>query len=898
MVPGLYMKQDRTFVGGSLKSGTRLGAYEIRAPLGAGGMGEVYQASDSKLGRDVAIKVLPTAFVNSPDRLSRFQREARILAALNHPNIATIYALEQDGGIQFLVMELIVGQTLAARLSGGPLPVKEVLDIGIQVADALDAAHSQGIIHRDIKPANIAVTKRGQAKILDFGLAKLVHFFDEEVSTSAPTVTREEPVSRTDAILGTIPYMSPEQVRREGTDARSDLFSFGVVLYEMTTACRAFTGRSDGIILDAVLNFTPVSPMKLNRAVPHQLDQIINRALEKDRALRYQTARDLRAELQRLKRDVDSGISSGSSVVPHSLPRERNKLRKQLGWLGGGIGLLGLLLLLITLIVPSPIPVPTGSYPITSDGQQKEFPDSFYPVVTDGARLYFTEIGKGDLRFAHVSTAGSETTLIDTPFRFPRMADISPDHARLLVLGFNGSELESPLWTIPTLGGTPRRIGEILAHDATWTPQGDIVYANGADLYRVKADGTDNRKLVTVGGIPFWLRSAPDGRALRFTTSDPGTDMRSLWEVSADGSNLHPLLPGWNEPAAECCGNWSPDGKYFAFQSSRNGRSNIWVLTDKSDFFRLQRGPRQLTAGPMNFTAPVFSGDGQKLFVLGEQRRGEVVRYDTKARQFLPYLSGISADRLGFSRDEQWVAYVSYPDGTLWRSKLDGTHKQQLTFESFAVHQPRWSPDGNDIVFDGSKDGKTKKIYTISAAGGSLIEMLPGDLRQADPGWSPDGNSIVFTGSDPKKNSGAITSIFVLDVRTHNVSVLPGSEGLLSPRWSPDGHFIAATTMDSQKLLLFDTRTRKWDELARVGVGYLCWSKDSRYLYFDTFGAEPSIDRIGLREKVPEKVIGLEDLRRTWGPFGPWFGLGPDDSLLATRDIGSQEVYALQWPTP
>ena len=221
-----------------------------------------------------------------------------------------------------------------------------------------------------------------------------------------------------------------------------------------------------------------------------------------------------------------------------------------------------------------------------------------------------------------------------------------------------------------------------------------------------------------------------------------------------------------------------------------------------------------------------------------------------------------------------------------------------MTFQTFAVHLPRWSPDGNYIVFDGSKDGKTKKIFMIPAAGGSLVEMLPNDLRQVDPGWSPDGNSIVFTGSDPKKNSGAITSIFVLDVKTHNVTALPGSEGMISPRWSPDGRYIAATTMDSQKLLLFDTQTRKWDQLAHVAVGYLCWSKDGKYLYFDTFGAQPSIDRVGLRSKVPEKVVGLEDLRRTWGPFGPWFGLGPDDSLLATRDIGSQEVYALQWPTP
>ena len=176
--------------------------------------------------------------------------------------------------------------------------------------------------------------------------------------------------------------------------------------------------------------------------------------------------------------------------------------------------------------------------------------------------------------------------------------------------------------------------------------------------------------------------------------------------------------------------------------------------------------------------------------------------------------------------------------------------------------------------------------------------MLPGDLLQSDPGWSPDGNSIVFTGSDPKKDSVAITSIFVLDLGTHGVSVLPNSEGLLSPRWSPDGRYIAATTMDSQKLLLFDTQTKRWDELAHVAVGYLCWSRDSKYLYFDTFGAEPSIDRIGVRQKIPEKVVSFQNLRRTWGPFGPWFGLGPDDSLLATREIGSQEIYAFEWPKP
>ena len=212
----------------------------------------------------------------------------------------------------------------------------------------------------------------------------------------------------------------------------------------MASGCRAFKGRSDGIILDAILNCTPESPSLLNRSVPPQLEQIINRAMEKDRALRYQTGRDMSSELQRLKRDLDSGIS-GSSHGTRPIPRTHTGSYKTLGWLGGVVVFAGLLWLVMTLVISPAIPSPTSSYPITSDGRQKGLPNSFYPIVTDGARLYFTETGRGVLRFAHVSTAGSETTLVDTPFRFPRMADISPDHAHLLVVGFDGSESESPL---------------------------------------------------------------------------------------------------------------------------------------------------------------------------------------------------------------------------------------------------------------------------------------------------------------------------------------------------------------------------------------------------------------------------------------------------------------------
>jgi Tol biopolymer transport system component len=634
----------------------------------------------------------------------------------------------------------------------------------------------------------------------------------------------------------------------------------------------------------------------LNRAVPPKLEEIINRALEKDRKLRYQTAQDLGAELQRVKRDVELG----APLTVRASSKMRAPLYKKLGMLVGGVCLAGLLLYLTAIVLPR-LSKPTVSNRITNDGRQKEPLGSSYPVfpmMTDGARLYFTEIGAGELSFSQVSAAGGDTVSVDTPFRLPQMADISPDHAQLLLFGFAGSELESTLWTQPILGGTPRRVGDLEGHDATWSPSGDILYANGSSLYEAKADGGGIRKLVTVPGIPFWPRWAPDGRVLRFTVRDPGSNSTSLWEAFADGTNPRPLLPGWNDPPAECCGNWAPDGEYFAFQSSRNNQTDIWALKEKGSLWNFRnRGLVQVTAGPMNFLAPVFSQDGGSLFVIGEQRRGELVRYDAKAKQFVPYLSGISADRLSFSRSGDSVAYVSYPDETLWRSKIDGTQKQQLTFPRLAVDTPEWSPDGKEIAFSGTEGSKISKIYIIPAAGGNPIEVLPGSLRQAHPSWSADGSFLVFSGREPGKSADTIsTSIFMVDVRTHGVSVLPGSMGLNDPRWSPDGRYIAAMTLDSQKLLLFDTVTRTWTPLAQAAIGYLNWSKDSNYLYFDTFGGDPAIVRVRVRGGTRETVASLKDLRRAWSRYGPWSGVAPDDSPLATRDAGSQEVYMIRWP--
>ncbi len=296
----------------------------------------------------------------------------------------------------------------------------------------------------------------------------------------------------------------------------------------------------------------------------------------------------------------------------------------------------------------------------------------------------------------------------------------------------------------------------------------------------------------------------------------------------------------------------------------------------------------------MSFFSPLPSRDGKTLFVVGGLARGELVRYDTKSSQFTPFLSGMSADSVTFSRDGQWVAYVSFPDGTLWRRKLDGSQRIQLSYSPIYAFLPRWSPGGQEIVFNGFSPGEKAKVYTISTDGGTPRELMPDDPQEKfDPTWSPDGTRIAFGGALGNRNS----SIRILDVKTHQISTVPGSSGLFSPRWSPDGRYIVAMPFDSRSLMLFDFAAQRWDEIAKTAAGFPNWSKTGEYVYFLHEEGQPSVMRVRIRDRKLERVADLKNFRQA-GYYGVWLGLAPDDSPVLLRDTGTQEIYALDWQAP
>jgi Tol biopolymer transport system component len=824
--------------------GTTLLHYRIVRPLGSGGMGEVYAAEDTKLHRTVALKILAPAMAGDPDRLARFRREAQAIAALNHPNVVTVYSVEEADGIHFLTMELVEGQTLTAMLRPGGLSLREWLSVARPLTDAVAAAHAQGIVHRDLKPSNVMVAAGGRVKVLDFGLAKL-----QPRADAGGTSTITARMTAANQVFGTPAYMSPEQAEGRPLDHRTDIFSLGILLYEMAAGKRPFGGDTSLAIISSILKDTPPPLAQVRPDLPPEVDRVIRRCLAKEPGRRYQSTVDLRHDLE----DLESGMTPG---VPTDVTSAAIRSRAPSRWIAGGaavvaIGLMGYLALEWSRGGSARPAAPHATFrQLTFQPAGELFPS----LSPDGKWIVYAGEGDSNRDIYLQSTSGQTPINLtrDSPADDDQPA-FSPDGERI---AFRSGRDGGGIFVMGRTGEAVRRITRD-GYNPSWSPDGaSLVYSTVAsELKPQNAEQRGSVMVVPVDGgsatllydrpsmLPRW---SPNGHRIAFSTGEVNVGFANIVSIPAAGGEAVPITTdsflNWNAV-------WAPQGDFLYYVSNRGGSMNLWRIAIDETSGKPASDPQPITS-PASFAAHLsVSSDGRQLAYSAVLETQNIQRmpFDPVKGEFAGEPAAVTTGSRFWanpdpSPDGEWVVFYSQvsPEGDLYIARADGGGvMRQLTSDRATDRVPRWSPDGQWIAMFSDR---TKDLQTW------LVRPDGSDLRQATrlsssvAAWSPDGRRMAVTrqSGNSFEQSAAIVDRDAGD-GDQSIAVPPApapNTRFATNSWSPDGKWLAGQNgFTAPGISLYSIENRAFTRLTEFGE-WPVFLPDSRRILFVTRGRE------------------------------------------------------------
>jgi Tol biopolymer transport system component len=827
--------------------GSQIGPYRIVSLLGVGGMGKVYLAEDSRLARRVALKVLPFPFVVDFERVRRFEKEAQAASALNHPNIITIYDIGQAESIHYIAIEYVEGKTLRELLKDGALPLDQAIDVTIQIADALVAAHAAGITHRDIKPENIVLRNDGYVKVLDFGLAKL--------NSSQPGKSLSLS-SNTDSgiIAGTVKYMSPEQALGHPTDSRTDLWSVGIVFYEMVSGCAPFDGETAAAVFDATLNHEPLPLSEVANDIPAEVEIIVSRALEKDSDLRYQTAADFRADLLRLQPTLQPKRSKMLRAFTRLRRPDARKVYGPAIFAYASVALLVLVVLSWQLFKrPASIAVEKGpdwtsakSVQLTNTAGPEFFPN----LAVDGRSFIYASRASGnwDIYWQRVGGKNPVNLTKDSAADETQPA-YSPDGN---FIAFRSERTPSGIYIMEATSENVRRVSDF-GFSPAWSPDGkELVVSIATPEVSVRSSipsalwiinvESGVKRLLTEGDAvqPSW---SPNGDRIAYWGLRPGGGQRDIWTIPSRGGDpvavTDDLAPDWNP-------SWSPDGMHLYFASDRGGSMNFWRVALDEKTGKTFGEPEAVTT-PSGYSEHIsFSRNGteiayvqktetQNLFRVGfNPARGETTGPPSAVTNGSDYITDPD-----LSPDDQWLVYSSQGSRQedILVINIDGSNQRRLTSDPYNDRAPQWSPDGSRIAFYSDRTGRYE-IWVINVDGSGLQQLtFTSGPSAVYPIWSPDGVRILF------KQFGLLP--FIFDQSKPWVGQTPRqlkppieqTDSFWPFSWSSDGQLLAGTWVNDAKetVRIYNLQTETYEQVTDFGTEP-AWLNDNRRLMFRSEG--------------------------------------------------------------